>query len=135
MIPIEYVGKKPWTRDNVAGSGKAWEGPGDVQEVCVNQARMLLKHPDQWALANPDDAALVDGPVMVAVTDPGTGEQTEVTQDSLAKPLEKMSKAELAAYAASIKLSLQPTLNKKQIIDAIELAEKGPDPLQAGVTP
>jgi hypothetical protein len=135
MIPIIYVGKKPWTRDNVAGSGKAWEGPGDVQEVTENQAKVLLKYPDQWALADEADAANVAGPVTVAVTDLQSGETTDVPADSLKKPLETMSKAELTAYGASIKLKLPAALSKKDMIDAIEEAQKGPEPLQPGVAP
>lgn len=135
MIGIVYVGLKPWARDNVAGSGKSWAGRGDVQEVSENQAKMLLKYPDQWGLDNPEDADQLGGPVMVSVIDPTTGEKTEVAQSSLAKPLEKMSKAELAAFGAKMKLSLAPTLSKKQMIDAIEEAQKGPEPLQPGVAP
>lgn len=135
LIEIEYVGKKPWARDNVAGSGKAWNGPGDVQEVTVNQAKTLLKYPDQWALANEGDASKVDGPVMVKVTDPQSGKSEDVPAAVLAKPLEAMTKAELTAFGASIKLTLAPALSKKQMIDAIEEAQKGPEPLKAGVAP
>lgn len=135
MIDIIYVGKKPWTRDNVAGSGKAWAGNGDVQQVTENQAKALLKYPDQWALAHDKDAAKVDGPITVAVTDPQSGVTTEVPAAVLAKPLESMSKAELTAYGASINLKLAPALSKKQMIDAVEEAQKGPEPLHAGVAP
>ncbi|MBB3010630.1 hypothetical protein [Cupriavidus alkaliphilus] len=129
LIALEYVGKKPWTLDNVAGSGKAWNGPGDVQEVTVNQARRLLKHPDQWALANPEDAELVDGEVTVQVTHP-SGETSEVPAAVLKKPIEKMSKPELAAYALTeLKLELAPNLSKKAMIDAIEEAIKGAEPM------
>jgi hypothetical protein len=135
MIPIIYVGKKPWTRDNVAGSGKAWDGQGDVQEVTENQAKTLLKYPDQWALADEADADLVAGPVTVPVTDPQSGETRDVPATVLKKPLETMSKAELVTYGASIKLTLAPALSKKAMIDAIEEAQKGPEPLQPGVAP
>lgn len=132
MIPIIYVGKKPWTRDNVAGSGKAWDGPGDVQEVTENQAKTLLKYPDQWALENPDDAELLTGPVTVTVVDPGGGASTEVTADSLRKPIEAMSKAELTVFGTTLNLKLAPALSKKQMIDTIEEAQKGPEPMKAG---
>ncbi|MDE4918270.1 hypothetical protein ACUXAV_000309 [Cupriavidus metallidurans] len=135
MIEIIYVGKKPWTRDNVAGSGKAWDGPGDVQEVTENQAKVLLKYPDQWALANEKDAEKVGGPVTVAVTDTQTGVTTDVPATVLAKPYEKMNKAELVTFGASIKLALDPAMSKKAMIDAIEEAQKGPEPLQPGVAP
>lgn len=135
MIEIIYVGKKPWTRDNVAGSGKAWDGPGDVQEVTENQAKVLLKYPDQWALANDKDAKKVEGPVTVPVTDPQSGDTTDVPATVLAKPIEKMNKGELVTFAASIKLALDPAMSKKAMIDAIEEAQKGPEPLQPGVAP
>lgn len=135
LIPILYVGKKPWTRDNVAGSGKAWNGPGDVQEVTANQAKVLLKYPDQWGLANEADVANVSGPVTVTVTNPQSGETEEIPASVLAKPLETMTKAELTAFGASINLSLAPALSKKAMIDAIEEAQKGPEPLQPGVAP
>jgi hypothetical protein len=50
-VRIEYVGKKPYCSDNLARSKKVWRGRGDVQEVTEEQAEILLKHPDQWALA------------------------------------------------------------------------------------
>ncbi|NSX14952.1 hypothetical protein HTY52_12790 [Cupriavidus taiwanensis] len=129
LIALAYVGKKPWTLDNVAGSGKAWNGPGDVQEVTVNQARRLLKHPDQWALANPEDAAIVSGEITVQLTAPN-GETSEVPATVLKKPIEKMSKPELAAYAlAELKLELAPALSKAAMINAIEEAQKGPEPM------
>lgn len=135
MIALVYVGLKPWTMDNVAGSGKAWDGPGDVQEVTVNQAKRLLKHPDQWALNNPEDAALVDGEITVPVTD-SNGRTTEIPAKELKKPLELMTKPQLVAYAlAELKLELNPVLAKPKMIDAIEEAQKGPEPLQAGVAP
>ncbi|CAG2132510.1 hypothetical protein [Cupriavidus numazuensis] len=132
LIALMYVGKKPWTFDNVAGSGKAWDGPGDVQEVTVNQARRLLQHPDQWALANQEDAALVSGEVTVQVTEP-SGKTVEVPATVLKKPFEKMSKPELAAYAKTeLKLDLLPALSKAAMINAIEEALKGPEPMTEG---
>lgn len=135
LIALVYVGKKPWTMDNVAGSGKAWNGAGDVQEVTVNQAKRLLKHPDQWALNDPGDASLVDGDITVPVTD-SNGRTTEIPAKDLRKPLELMTKPQLVAFAlAELKLELRPALSKPKMIDAIEEAQKGPDPLQPGVAP
>ncbi|CAN7308359.1 hypothetical protein LJR296_001464 [Cupriavidus necator] len=129
LIALVYVGKKPWTLDNVAGSGKAWEGPGDVQEVTVNQARRLLQHPDQWALDNPEDAAIVAGEITVQVTEP-SGKTVEVPAAVLKKPIEKMSKPELVAYAlAELKLELAPQLSKAGMVNAIEEAIKGAEPM------
>ena len=132
LIALIYVGKKPWTFDNVAGSGKAWSGPGDIQEVTLNQARRLLKHPDQWALANPDDAALVDGEATVQVIEPN-GETSDVPASVLKKPFEKMTKPELTAYAlAELKLELPQSLSKAGMVNAIEEALKGPEPMTEG---
>lgn len=132
LVAIAYVGRKLWTLDNVAGSGKAWAGNGDVQEVTVNQARRLLKHPDQWALANPEDEALVSGEITVQVTEPN-GETSEVPASVMKKPLEKMSKPELVAYALTeLKLELAPSLSKAGLINAIEEALKGPEPMTEG---
>ncbi|MEN9864940.1 MAG: hypothetical protein RL748_530 [Pseudomonadota bacterium] len=38
-IAVRYVGKKLNAQDNVAKSGKLWEGNGDVQWVTPKQAR------------------------------------------------------------------------------------------------
>ena len=54
MPKIKYIGKKPTKQDNVAGTGKTWNGAGDVQEVSDLAAERLLKHPDVFAL---DDGA------------------------------------------------------------------------------
>lgn len=98
MIAIKYVGRKTFCYDTVAHTGKTWSGPGDVQEVSAPQARHLLKYPDQWALANPDDAANLDHIVSILTTDED-GANVTVEESDLKKPLEKMSRAELKVYA------------------------------------
>ena len=120
LIKIVYVGKKPYCFDNVAGSGKCWNGKGDVQEVTEAQAKQLLKFPDQWDVANDEDAGIVNTPTTVEIKDED-GQDVQVDQATLTKPLEKMSKAELVALPkAKWGKDLDPTKAKKLLIDAIE---------------
>lgn len=120
LVPVVYVGNKPHAFDNIAHSGKSWQGKGDVQEVTDAQAKLLLKHPDQWALANEADRAAVEAPVSIEGKDEN-GEAVTIDPDDLKKPLEKMNKAELAALAKqSWDKELDPAMTKKAMIDQIE---------------
>lgn len=120
LIPIVYVGHKPHAFDNIAHSGKSWQGRGDVQEVTEPQARLLLKYPDQWALVNEADRAAVEAPVVIAGKDEN-GEPVTLDPDDLKKPLEKMSKSELMALAKqSWNKKLDPAMAKKAMIDQID---------------
>ena len=120
LVQVVYVGNKPHAFDNIAHSGKSWQGKGDVQEVTDAQAKLLLKYPDQWALANEADRAAVDAPVSIQSQDEN-GEAVTIDPDDLKKPLEKMNKAELSALAKqSWDKELDPAMNKKTMIDQIE---------------
>lgn len=120
LVPVVYVGNKPHAFDNIAHSGKSWQGKGDVQEVTDAQAKLLLKYPDQWALANEADRAAVDAPVSIQSQDEN-GEAVTIDPDDLKKPLEKMNKAELSALAKqSWDKELNPAMTKKAMIDQIE---------------
>jgi hypothetical protein len=120
LVPVVYVGNKPHAFDNIAHSGKSWQGKGDVQEVTDAQAKLLLKYPDQWALANEADRAAVEAPVSIEGKDEN-GESVTIDPDDLKKPLEKMNKAELAALAKqSWDKELDPAMTKKAMIDQIE---------------
>ena len=120
LVQVVYVGNKPHAFDNIAHSGKSWQGKGDVQEVTDAQAKLLLKYPDQWALANEADRAAVDAPVSIQSQDEN-GEAVTIDPDDLKKPLEKMNKAELAALAKqSWDKELDPAMTKKAMIDQIE---------------
>ena len=120
LIPVVYVGKKPHAFDNVARSGKCWNGEGDVQEVTDAQAKTLIKFPDQWALADEADRAAVDAPTSVSGTDED-GKEVTVDPAELTKPIEKMSKAELTALAKDRwGKELDSKLSKKAMIDQIE---------------
>ena len=120
LVSVVYVGNKPHAFDNIAHSGKSWQGKGDVQEVTDAQAKLLLKYPDQWALANEADRATVDAPVSIQSQDEN-GEAVTIDPDDLKKPLEKMNKAELSALAKqSWDKELDPAMTKKAMIDQIE---------------
>lgn len=120
LIPIVYVGHKPHAFDNVAHSGKSWQGKGDVQEVSDAQARLLLKYPDQWALVNAADQAVVDAPVVIEGRDED-GARVSIDPGALKKPLEKMNKAELFALARqSWGKELDRAMSRKVMIDQIE---------------
>lgn len=58
-VQIKYIGKKEFMPDFISGSGKNWEGYGDVQEVTVEQSKKLLVHDDEFAEAAAHDALLV----------------------------------------------------------------------------
>lgn len=120
LITIVYIGNKPHAFDNIAHSGKSWHGKGDVQEVTDPQARLLLKYPDQWALANEADRARVEATVSIEGRDEN-GAAVTIDPDDLKKPLEKMNKAELAALARQAwGKVLDPVMPKKAMIDQIE---------------
>ena len=120
LVPVVYVGNKPHAFDNIAHSGKSWQGKGDVQEVTDAQAKLLLKYPDQWALANEADRAAVEAPVSIQGKDED-GEPVSIDPDDLKKPLEKMNKTELTALAKQTwDKDLDPAMTKKAMIDQIE---------------
>lgn len=124
LIQIQYVGKKPFAFDNIANSGKGWQGLGDVQEVSIGQAKLLLKYPDQWALLNSQDADLLGLPVLINVLNEA-GETEAVNTDGLTKPLEKMTKLELVAYALHRwGKELNAVDNKKLLLDQVEEFER-----------
>ncbi len=127
LIAVRYVGNKRAAYDNVARSGVTWNGKGDVQYVSDAQAKALIKYPDQWALADANDQATVLAPVSIQVTDED-GESVSIDPDDLDKPLEKMSKAELKAYAANKwNKELDARKSTKALIDQIEEFERDLD--------
>lgn len=54
---VKYIGRKARKEDNVAGTGTAWVGAGDVQEVPDSAWALLSKHPDVWAAADDEREA------------------------------------------------------------------------------
>ncbi|MFA5630340.1 MAG: hypothetical protein WC997_02410 [Porticoccaceae bacterium] len=115
-VSVVYVGKKPFAFDNVAGSKKSWDGNGDVQNVTPAQAAILIKYPDQWALVNTDDEQEVQQPVIIT-----TPEGDSINAEELEKPLEKMNKTELSAYAQSkFNKTFGARVGKADMINMIE---------------
>jgi len=121
FVKLRYIGRKPSAYDNIARSGVTWNGNGDVQKVSDAQAKLLLRFPDQWELVDPADAERVNEPVSIRVVD-ADGDTVFVDPDTLKKPLEKMTKSELAAYALNRwgKVVDQEKKSKKALIDQIE---------------
>lgn len=129
LIKIVYVGKKPTAYDNVAKTGKCWNGQGDVQEVTEDQAKQLLKYPDQWDVVDADDAGILSTQSTTEVTGED-GEQVHVGADALKKPLERMRKEELVALAkAKWGKELDAKKAKKLLIDAIEEFDRDLEPV------
>ena len=128
LIALRYVGKKPAAYDNIARSGVTWNGFGDVQEVSDAQAKLLLKYPDQWALADARDESAVSAPVSISVQDED-GDDVAIDPEALSKPLEKMSKAELKAFAhQKWGQELDARKSTKAMIDQIEEWERDLEP-------
>lgn len=50
VVPIKYVGRKPYKTDNVNHTKTVWKEPGDVQPYPLHLAASLLRHPDIWRL-------------------------------------------------------------------------------------
>jgi hypothetical protein len=50
-VLVEYIGEKDFKADNVAGSGMAWHGKGDVRPVAMSAWAVLSRHPGVWRLA------------------------------------------------------------------------------------
>ncbi|CAB4122881.1 hypothetical protein UFOVP33_70 [uncultured Caudovirales phage] len=124
LVALVYVGNKPAAYDNIARSGKTWHGKGDVQEVTEAQAKQLLKFEDQWQLADGADIERVEHTESIKVTDED-GDNVVIDPEAFKKPLEKMTKAEMVAYAAN-KWGKELDVNspKKALIDLIEEFER-----------
>lgn len=127
LVKLEYIGNKPTAYDNIARSGVTWHGKGDIQEVTDAQAKLLLKFPDQWALVNKADQAAIEAPVSIKVTDED-GDNVVIDPTAFKKPLERMTKAELVAYAKDKwGKHLDVKKSSKFMIDQIEEWERDLD--------
>lgn len=126
-VNVLYVGKKPFAMDNVAKSGKAWNGEGDVQQVTPAQAKILCKYPDQWQLVDPADTALLDRPVLVDTINKD-GEAVQVDAATLNGRVDRMDKPTLLAYAKkTFDRDLNPKLSRKVLLDEVEALTKNPN--------
>ncbi len=129
MIELRYIGRKAWAVDPVGHSGVSWEGPGDVQPVPLSAARKILNHPDEWELANPEDASRLEVNTSHQTTDEH-GKVVEVDDADLQRPIEKMSRAELKVYAKlKYGRDIPANMARAQMIDQIEEFEKMVNPV------
>lgn len=51
LVPLEYVGKKPYKTDNINHTRTVWKAQGDIQLYPENLAPALESHPDIWRRA------------------------------------------------------------------------------------
>lgn len=127
LVPVVYVGNKPEAYDNIARSGKTWAGKGDIQEVTEAQAKLLVKFPDQWQLADATDVERVETPTSITATDTD-GQEVAVDPEVFKQPIEKMTKVELVAYAKDkFGKDLDVNKGKKLLLDQIEEWERDLD--------
>jgi len=134
LVQVQYVGNKPSAHDNVARSGLTWNGYGDIQEVTESQAKILTRYPDQWMLLNEDDQARVDVPEDIKVVDED-GDTVIIDPASFNKPIERMTKAEIVAYAKNkFGKDIDVSKAKKLLIDMVEEFERDLD-VTIGVGP
>ena len=130
MVKVKYVGQKPAAIDTIAGTGKVWNGNGDVHDVTERQARALIAYPERWALVDGKDLAKVDKEHVTRFILDGT--RVEVAESDLKKQIEKMSKEELMAYALErFQKSFNPKMGRTAMIDTIEELARGMDPFVA----
>ena len=124
-VRVEYCGNKSFCVDNVARSGKSWEGKGDVQEVTQAQAKILVSYSDQWKLAD-DETANLDQPTIITVQD-GQGATTQIEEGELSIPVDKMTVVQLIAYAQTkFGKTFKPKTPRKVLLDEVILLEHGP---------
>lgn len=118
-VKIEYVGNKQFCIDNVARSGKAWNGKGDIQEVTPAQAKILIKYADQWALAEGETEESLNAPEII-VTKDADGNDVETDASELVGALEKMTCAQLVAYAKQKHgKTLKANRGRKVVLDEV----------------
>lgn len=102
-IAIKYVGKKPSKVDNVAETGLVWL-PGQVHEVPVVKAAIMLQHPDVWA---------ADKPISPQAHDT----LAEVAKAEIEKQKKARDKEDEKRDIALVKKNLGEMKNKTEIID------------------
>ncbi len=134
LVKIQYVGNKKVAYDNVARTGLSWDGFGDIKEVREDQARILLKYPDQWILIDEEDRARIETTESIKIMDED-GDTVVIDPDAFGKPIEKMTKAEIVAYAANkFGKDIDVHKSKKMLIDIVEEFERDLD-VTVGVGP
>ncbi len=120
LVSLVYVGNKRAAYDNIARSGVTWNGKGDVQQVTETQAKLLCKFQDQWQPVTAADKAAVEAQHAISVVDED-GDTVQIDPDAFNRPLERMSKPELKAYAFNKwGKDLDARKSSKAMIDQIE---------------
>lgn len=71
QVRVQYVGKKPFTVDNIAGSGKCWNGAGDIQVVTESQGEKLAAYADQWKVLAEVEGSLTNEDALKALKELG----------------------------------------------------------------
>lgn len=134
LVKVQYVGNKPSAYDNIARTGITWDGYGDIKEVTEAQAKQLIKFTDQWILVDDEDKARVEAPTNIKVVDED-GDTVIIDPEVFKQPIEKMTKAEIVAYAKN-KFGKDIDVNKakKALIDLVEEFEHDLD-VTIGVGP
>jgi hypothetical protein len=98
MDQIQYIGKKPEKRDNVAGTGLVWT-PGQAHPVeDPKKVALLLAHPDVWARV--DLALMAANAQALRDEEEATRQRREQAERQLAEAEERARLAEVEAQAA-----------------------------------
>ena len=120
LVSLVYVGNKRAAYDNIARSGVTWNGKGDVQQVTEAQAKLLCKFEDQWQPVTAADKQAVEAQASISVVDED-GDTVLIDPQAFNRPLERMSKPELKAYAFNKwGKDLDARKSSKAMIDQIE---------------
>lgn len=106
-IRVEYIGKKPFAIDNVSGSGKSWEGPGDVQVVTEEQAEKLASYADQWRIVG-EAGAKTNESAVAALKELGA-------DPTVSTPAADVAQAAAAAAASAARGSRKPAGKKPTV--------------------
>lgn len=112
LVAVVYVGKKTLASDNVAHSGRQWDGRGDVQRVTPEQAAILFRYPDQW---QPESKSLPrDGEIERALL---SIEPPKGAVGIAGKRIEHMDERELCAHAKHYYgVDLDPKLSQEELL-------------------
>jgi len=86
VVPIVYIGKKPYKTDNINHTKTVWNGTDDVQPYPLDKAAALLRHPDVWKLGKAEQlaggATVVDGAGAVRQAEQGQPKDKTKSQES-----------------------------------------------------
>jgi len=117
-IPIKYVGlKETGDSDHLYGTNIVWKGPGDVQEVPEDKAKLLMNHPDVWKDA-PKAAERKEDPLVAEA--PQSKRITETEDDHVAAKIHLMPKEDLIRYALTeFNERIDPELPDEDVLAAV----------------